>query len=226
MIRDACELPWFQFACDLLLNHDFPEQRIRGARVATWGGKSMGIEDQRSTLRRRLSLILLSALAATFALAVTLYIFPSHMGTLLFALLAGGMGAGVSLARGSAGLGEAELNTLLRSPWNLAVVEVVAAVMAGIVYLLFLAGILTGDGGGGLFTSNLFPKFSGPTAPAETLLDIRTVLQIRPASIQDFGKLVIWCFVAGYSDKFAPNILGVLENRASNRDDNGEGPHT
>lgn len=185
----------------------------------------MGIEDQRATLRRWLSLILLFEVVATGALTVALSVFTGHMGTLLFALFAGAMGAGVSLARRSADLGEAELGTLLRSPWNLAVVEVVAAIMAGIVYLLFLAGILTGDGGGGLFTSNLFPKFSWPTVPAETTLDIRTVLKVRPTSIQDFGKLVVWCFVAGYSEKFAPGILGVLENRASGREEKGEGAH-
>jgi hypothetical protein len=144
------------------------------------------------------------------------------MGTIRFALLAGGMGAGVSLARRSANRGEADLGTLLRSPWNLAAVEVVAAVMAGIVYLLFLAGILTGDGGGGLFTSNLFPKFTWP-GPSEMALDMRTVLKVRPTSIQDFGKLVVWCFVAGYSEKFAAGILGVLENRASGGDEKSEG---
>jgi len=185
----------------------------------------MGIEDHRSTLRRWLSLILLFEIVATATLAGTLSIFTTHMGTLLFALLAGGMGAGVSLARRSANLGEAELGTLLGSRWNLAIVQVVAAVMAGIVYLLFLAGILTGDGGGGLFTSNLFPKFSWPTVPSATPLDIRTVLMVRPTSIQDFGKLVVWCFVAGYSEKFAAGMLGLLEKRASGGEEKSEGAH-
>jgi len=189
------------------------------------GVKSMGIEDQKAKLRHWLSLILVFGIVATGLLTAALSYFTGHMGTLLFALLAGAMGAGVSLARRSANLAEAELTTLLRSPWNLAVVEVVACVMAGIVYLLFLAGILTGDGGGGLFTSNLFPKFSWPDVPAQTPLDIPTVLKVRPTSIQDFGKLVVWCFLAGYSEKFAPGILGVLEQRGSGTEEKGEGTH-
>ena len=185
----------------------------------------MSIEDQETTLRHWLSLILVFEVVATGVLVALMSYFTGQMGTLLFALLAGGMGAGVSLARRSANLAEAELSTLLRSPWNLAVVELVACIMAGIVYLLFLAGILTGDGGGGLFTSNLFPKFTWPNVPAQTTLDIPTVLKVRPMSIQDFGKLLVWCVVAGYSEKFAPGILGVLEHRAASEDEKGGGTH-
>lgn len=32
--------------------------------------------------------------------------------------------------------------------------------MAAVAYLLFMAGILTGDSGGGLLTTNVFPNFS------------------------------------------------------------------
>lgn len=185
----------------------------------------MGIEDQRVTLRRWLSLILLFEIVTTGLLVALLFHYTGEMGTLFFALLAGGLGAAVSLARRSANLAESELNALLTSPWNLVIVALVSSVMAGIVYLLFLAGILTGDGGGGLFTSNLFPKFSWPAVPTQTMLDIPTVLKVRPTSIQDFGKLVVWCFLAGYSEKFAPGILGVLEKRAGGGEEKGEATH-
>ncbi len=83
--------------------------------------------------------------------------------------------------------------------------------MAGIAYLLFVSGILSGDGGSGLFTSNLFPNFTEPQTKTEQL--IRAFLEIRPVSMKDTGKLLVWCFVAGYSERFVTGILKQLERR-------------
>lgn len=49
------------------------------------------------------------------------------------------------------------------------------------------------------------------------MLSVPTVLRLRPESMQDFGKLLVWCFIAGYSEKFVSGILQTLEERAGKR---------
>lgn len=83
-----------------------------------------------------------------------------------------------------------------------------------VTYLLFMSGILTGDGGDGLFTSNLFPNFDRPSVDGDgSMFNMRTVLTLRPVSVADVGKLMVWCFVSGYSERFVVGILGTLEDR-------------
>ena len=83
--------------------------------------------------------------------------------------------------------------------------------MAGVGYLVFMSGILSGDGGQGLFTSNLFPSFVDPGAPDGELLSVRHFRKIRPASMPDAGKLLVWSFIAGYSERFVTGLLRHLE---------------
>ena len=76
------------------------------------------------------------------------------------------------------------------------------ALMAGVTYLLFLGGILTGDGGGGLLTSNTFPSFTTTTESS-----VAAFITVRPVSIESTAKLLIWCFMSGYSRTFAVGML-------------------
>jgi len=87
------------------------------------------------------------------------------------------------------------------------------SLMASVAYLLFMSGILTGEQGQGLFTSNLFPNFTHPVIPTGQLLTVPMILQIRPCSVADVGKLFVWCFLAGYSERFVTGILSTLEQK-------------
>jgi len=40
-------------------------------------------------------------------------------------------------------------------------------------------------------------------------------IEMRPATIADVGKLMVWCFLAGYSERFVADILGQLERKTS-----------
>lgn len=84
--------------------------------------------------------------------------------------------------------------------------------MAGVGYLLFMSALLSGESNDGLFTSNLFPNFTKVDA-SETNL-IKRFMDIEPASMKDVGKLMVWCFVAGYSESFVTGILKQLERRS------------
>lgn len=95
-------------------------------------------------------------------------------------------------------------------------------ILAAVTYLFFISCILTGDGQGGLFTSNLFPEFKGLLCQGENAdlsasLTMDTVLKIKPATTQDFAKLLVWCLLAGYWEKFVDQIFGTLTGRTAKK---------
>jgi hypothetical protein len=87
------------------------------------------------------------------------------------------------------------------------------AILAGITYLLFMSGILSGAAGQGLLTTNLFPTFQFDTEIPEGASVVRSFLRSRPATVPDLGKLLVWCFMAGYSEHFVIGILRQLDRR-------------
>jgi hypothetical protein len=143
------------------------------------------------------------------------YRITSEMGSFLFAMLSGALGAEISIIRRSPSMTDGEVGALVKSWWSVVIPLLTGAVMAGFLYIAFMAGILTGDGGGGLFTSNLFPSFTTPHATDS--LNLRVVLEIRPVSVKDFGKLIVWCFLSGYSERLIPGLLASLEERGAGK---------
>ncbi|MFQ6538854.1 MULTISPECIES: hypothetical protein [Aphanothece] len=88
----------------------------------------------------------------------------------------------------------------------------VAIAFALLLYLIFMAGMLRGG---------LFPEFR---RTEEMFVSIqRFVLDIDPKSNADFAKLLVWSFVAGFSEKFVPNIITKLQG-SGDRDDSDAGP--
>lgn len=89
--------------------------------------------------------------------------------------------------------------------------------MAGVAYMLFMSGVLSGDDGEGLLRSNLFPSFTSNLPPDE-LPTLIAYIATRPSSVQDVGKLMVWSFVAGYSEGFVMGILRQIERCAGSND--------
>ena len=92
-----------------------------------------------------------------------------------------------------------ESNELLRS--NLVTLQfylspLIGGVFAMILYLLFLTGILQGS---------LFPSFQSTDKKFTDLTEF--IKQTGFASNLDAAKAIFWSFIAGFSEKFVPNIL-------------------
>ena len=173
----------------------------------------MTVSMQKKVVLFRLGITLLSLIGASIVLVIVFYVASQQMGTMIFALFIGGVGSCVSFFLRFPKLGDSELEFIVSSWWALIVPVLIGFVMGGFIYIIFFAGILTGDGGKGLFTSNLFPLFTSPPLAEGEVLSLKQALEIRPVSVQDFGKLLVWCFLAGYSERLVPNILKSLEQR-------------
>jgi len=133
-----------------------------------------------------------------------------RVGAFFFTIILGALGASVSLLRQV--LDHSHFSNGLDNPFKvftLVIPIMYGTVMAGIAYLLFMSGILSGDGGNGLLTTNLFPNFIHPETADMTLM--QQFRQVTPDGMQNTGKLLVWCFLAGYSERFVTGILRRLE---------------
>jgi hypothetical protein len=95
----------------------------------------------------------------------------------------------------------------------------VAVVFAFLLYLMFMAGILGGD---------LFPRFQclEPSAAGNSCgkyIDMaRFVTDVDPETNRDVAKLLIWSFIAGFSEKLVPNLITKLGEQASESGKHGD----
>lgn len=78
------------------------------------------------------------------------------------------------------------------------VTPLIAGMLGWICYAFFLTGMLEGP---------LFPRFTGQ---GTNYVDLDSVLAIKPLSVLDAAKALLWAFVAGFSEKLIPNILDKL----------------
>lgn len=138
----------------------------------------------------------------------------SSLGSFFFAIILGALGASVSLLRRV----HSQKNFYDKEFQKLKIFTVLmpilyGTILSGIAYLLFMSGILSGDSGNGLLTTNLFPNF---TELEDTSVSLFQQFElIRPINMQATAKLFIWCFIAGYSERFVAGILNQLEAQIS-----------
>ena len=83
----------------------------------------------------------------------------------------------------------------------------VSIVFAFALYMIFVAGFISGD---------LFPRFVNTTVQYEDMKGFLT--RVDPKSYEDVAKILVWSFIAGYSEKFVPNLIfqliGTTENKS------------
>jgi len=81
----------------------------------------------------------------------------------------------------------------------------VGAIAAMIIFVVFQSGIIKGD---------IFPVFECETG-ANTCKDFVDYLKHwKPAQAQDYAKSIVWAFIAGFSERFVPDILNKISNSA------------
>ena len=72
----------------------------------------------------------------------------------------------------------------------------IASVFAIVVNLVFISGTISGE---------LFPKFYG--ADWRYFDMVHWSLNVDPLTNADMAKMLIWSFMAGFSEKLVPNIV-------------------
>jgi hypothetical protein len=116
------------------------------------------------------------------------------------------LGGFVSVQQRLKTVSDEELHLLSTSWGQVILYPLVAGIFGLLVYVLTMSGLIQGA---------LFPNYSIPNFPARvTDATFRSfLLTTYPASGEDFAKLVIWTFIAGFSERFVPDVLDGLAKR-------------
>ena len=119
-----------------------------------------------------------------------------------FCFECGIIGGFVSIQQRLKTVGDEELEYLGQSWTAILVIPVFGGVFSLVLYLLFLSGMVDSA----LFPDFVIRKFEG--SPIPTIDDLRRFfVETYPASGEDFAKLAFWSFVAGFSERFVPQII-------------------
>lgn len=119
------------------------------------------------------------------------------------------LGGFVSIQQRVKKFGDEELDLLSQSWFQILLVPVYGGVFALVLYLGFLSNIVEGP---------LFPRFAGPvfSQPIPTTKDVAAFFaQTYPATGADLTKLLFWSFVAGFSERFVPQLLDQSQTRSA-----------
>ena len=164
-----------------------------------------------------LSICLFAALIATMALFPALMPRddPRDSTLLLVSALAGGWGAAFSMLSSVKGrLESADLNDLklMRSGWILWSRPLIGVGAAAILYFFTASGLLAGAA---------FPTFvtkmeiaAGQAQPATPGAPATPAVPPAPPARTQLALLIVWCFLAGFSERLVPSLLAKTEDRA------------
>ena len=117
------------------------------------------------------------------------------------------IGGFVSIQQRLAKVGDEELQVLAQSWAAILVIPIYGGIFALTLYVLFLSGLVQGH----LFPEFHIPAFADPPTSADI---VKLLKQTYPKSGPDFAKLLFWTFVAGFSERFVPQIIQSVSGRA------------
>ena len=167
-------------------------------------------EGMRSKLSKRAISIAIGLLGFVVILIGALRTYDSVLIPFAIVFAAGAIGGAVSFERRLQRLpsrGESLGDLVeLDSGSGLYLSPLVGGVFAIVLYVLFSTG---------LAESVIFPKFGQLENQARTLSEFAS--NIHPSTTLDWGKLLIWSFIAGFAERFVPDTLDRLIARTDEK---------
>ena len=154
-----------------------------------------------------LALLIFAVWTAYIVLSKSLKSPSSDVHLLIFAALAGTWGAAFSMLGSlKSRLTASELNDMkLMRPWVMLLSRALIGTGAGCVLYFFLRSGLLGGSAFPVLTALDTPPSGGGLTAAATAGEVPR---------KDLALLIIWCFIAGFSEKLVPSILEKTESRA------------
>ncbi|MGH7872186.1 MAG: hypothetical protein ACREQO_08205 [Candidatus Binatia bacterium] len=146
------------------------------------------------------------ALIIPFVVVLTIAAFvpDSRWVVPLIVIASGLIGGFVGLQRRLKDLTVSDLQLIADSWIYTWLSPLVGAVLALLLYVLFLSELLSGQ---------LFPHFVADGI-AQKATGFASVFQQHGETYKDYAKLVFWCFVAGFSERFVTDIISRFEGTA------------
>jgi len=73
-----------------------------------------------------------------------------------------------------------------------------------VLYMIFASELITGQ---------LFPAFE-PDKGSEALQNVKLLFAYHCVSYVDYAKLMVWSFIAGFSEKVVINVIGTFSTKS------------
>lgn len=122
--------------------------------------------------------------------------FPIFYLVWLAALL--GSALNITIRPSSGAVPTGFLDTITYTAWKL----LVAMTFATLLYVVFASELISGD---------TFPKFVN-VKDTDYMYPLRFLNDCKPATNQDAAKMLVWAFIAGYLERFVPNIISRIQH--------------
>ena len=161
------------------------------------------------TLTKRLIIMTVVAVLIFSAVFGVSYLLSQRFMMTWAGFLCGIVGGFVSIQQRIKTVSDEELNLLTKSWFQILLIPVFGGVFALVLYCLFLSEIISGS---------LFPIFYIPKATnniPDTAFMFELFTKTYPLTGQDFAKFLFWSFVAGFSERFVPQIISNVASKAS-----------
>jgi hypothetical protein len=162
---------------------------------------------QLRTVGNRLMLLLGALVAVAIPATIAAYYWKGQqypIPTPVAIFFVGFVGGFVGLQRRLKALPDDDL-TLLANSWTYILLSPLAgAILAELVYVVFVSGLLQGD---------MFPSFHPDAVTQPASYSLKTLFEVHCEAPADYAKVIFWSFLAGFSEKFATNIIGQFEAR-------------
>jgi hypothetical protein len=189
-----------------------------------------GMKRHRESLRRWLisGLIFLLVFNLLLSIHVTGMVGnPDHgvygraLSAIFLSIYAGILGATISIARRvkeatDVPLSDTDpvirLSTIVNGNVGIQLSMIMGGAFALVLFFVFVSGAA-----GRIFVDDLIPHFQSTCASAGKCENtLQTFLGLIPDTAKDLGKLLVWCFIAGFAEKFVPDILDKLASTERN----------
>lgn len=158
---------------------------------------------------RLVKILVLWALLASGIITVFSLVFH-WIPVLVVTLACGILGGFISLQRRLKSLPLPDLRLLAESWYYTLLPPLTGGFLAVVLYAIFISGLLQGD---------LFPSFTFDTVDAAKpgTIVFQDIMLIHATTIPAYAKLLVWSFIAGYSEKLVINILGQFHSTSLGR---------
>jgi hypothetical protein len=151
---------------------------------------------------RRLFIAIFALLAVSLGVMTFAVISKSQLVVPVVVVISGFIGGFVGLQRRLKDLTVDDLELIGSSTIYTWLSPLVGGVLALLLHILFLSDLLSGQ---------LFPRF---VADANQDPGFVSIFQQQAQTYQDYAKLLFWCFVAGFSERFVTDVIGRFEGTA------------
>jgi hypothetical protein len=155
----------------------------------------------RLKVTRRLILMTAAVLAFVVTLFGVTLVFGGRFLISWACFGCGLLGGFVSIQQRLSNLDDEALELLAASWFQIVLIPVYGGLFALALYLGFLSGIVSG----GAFPTFAIPAFHEPPTTADLQAFFSNAY---PATGSDLAKLLFWSIVAGFSERFVPQIIG------------------